>query len=73
MRILILKCLERGQLVNMIYMKNNGELSKRRVKVLSVEGKMFKAYCFLRNKKRTFIIDNVLAFVLVIHKEHVVV
>ena len=62
-----------NQLIEMIYMNNNGEISKRRVKVLSVEGNSFKGYCFLRNTKRTFKIDNVLAFVPIIHKEREVV
>ena len=62
-----------NQIVEMIYMNNNGEISKRRVKVLSVEGNAFKAYCFLRNTKRTFKVDNVLAFVPIINKEREVV
>lgn len=62
-----------NQISEMIYMNNNGEISKRRVKVLSVEGNTFKAYCFLRNTKRTFKIENILAFVPVIQKERDVV
>ena len=54
-------------------MKENGEISKRKVKVLSVEGNTFKAYCFLRNTKRIFKINSVLAFVPIIHKEGEVV
>ena len=69
MRINILKSMQYNQIVEMIYMKENGEISKRRVKVLCVEGNTFKAYCFLRNTKRIFKIDNVLAFVLIIQKE----
>lgn len=73
MRINILKSMQLNQIIEMIYMKNNGEISKRRVKVLSVEGNTFKAYCFLRNTKRTFKVENVLAFVPIIHKEREVV
>ena len=62
-----------SQIVEMIYMNNNGEISKRRVKVLSVKGNTFIAFCFLRNTKRTFKVDNVLAFVPIIHKEREVV
>ena len=69
MRINILKPMQLNQICEMIYMKSNGEISKRKVKVLSVEGNIFKAYCFLRNTKRTFKIDSVLAFVPVIAKE----
>ena len=73
MRINILKSMQLNQIVEMIYMNNNGEISKRRVKVLSVESNTFKAYCFLRNTKRTFKVDNVLAFVPIIHREREVV
>ena len=73
MRINILKSMQLNQISEMIYMNNNGEISKRRIKVLSVEGNIFKAYCFLRNTKRTFKVGNVLAFVPIIHKEREVV
>ena len=69
MRINILKAIQHNQISEMIYMKNNGEISKRKVKAVSVEGNTFQAYCFLRGTKRTFKIDNVLAFVPVIFKE----
>ena len=73
MRINILKSMQLNQISEMIYMNNNGEISKRRVKVLSMEGNVFKAYCFLRNTKRSFKIENILAFVPVIQKERDVV
>ena len=73
MRILILKSFKNNQSAEMIYMKNNGEFSKRRVKVLSVTKDSFQAYCFLRGTKRIFKIDNVLAFVPIIHKERGVI
>ena len=73
MRINILKSLQNNQLVEMIYMKNNGEISKRRIKVLDVTEDSFKAYCFLRGTKRTFKIENVLAFVPVVSRERSVV
>lgn len=69
MRIIIVKCFERGQIAEMIYLKNTGEVSKRRVKVISVKEDSFQAYCFLRNTKRTFKIENVLAFVPLVSKE----
>ncbi|MEK3973746.1 transcriptional regulator [Psychrobacillus sp. FSL K6-1267] len=73
MRILILKSMKTNQVSEMIYMKNNGDISKRRVKVLSVTNETFQAYCFLRGTKRIFKIENVLAFVPVINKERSVV
>lgn len=62
-----------NQLSEMIYMKHNGEISKRRVKVLSVSKDSFQAYCFLRGTKRVFKIENVLAFVPVLQKEREVI
>lgn len=73
MRILILKSMKTNQVSEMIYMKNNGEISKRTVKVLSVSKESFHAYCFLRGTKRIFKIENVLAFVPVIQKEREVI
>ena len=73
MRISILKSMKTNQVSEMIYMKNNGEISKRRVKVLSVSKDSFQAYCFLRVTKRIFKIENVLAFVPIIQKERGVV
>lgn len=73
MRTLTLKSMKTNQVSEMIYMKNNGEISKRRVKVLSVSKDSFQAYCFLRCTKRRFKIENVLAFVLVIQKEREVI
>lgn len=73
MRISILNSMKANQLSDMIYMKNNGDISKRRVKVLNISNDSFVAYCFLRGKKRTFKIENVLAFVPVTQKEREVI
>lgn len=69
----ILKAMKLGQISKIIYMKNDGEISKRKVKVLSVGGSTFKAYCFMRGTKRTFNVENVLAIVPVINKESVAI
>ena len=58
-----------SQITEIIYMNNKSEISKRRVKVLSVSTDLFQAYNFLRGTKRTFKIENVLAFVLVVNRE----
>lgn len=57
----------------MIYIANDGAISKRRVKVLRINQDSFQAYCFLRGSKRTFRIDNVLALVPVTLKESMVI
>lgn len=51
MRILVLKALKYHQLVEMIYIKDNGEISKRRIKVISIKADSFQAYCYLRKKE----------------------
>ncbi|WP_391209185.1 transcriptional regulator [Psychrobacillus sp. L4] len=58
-----------GQIVVLMYLSKSGEISKRNVKVIKIQGESFQAYCFKRNAKRTFLIDNVLALVPVILKE----
>ncbi|MBT2570641.1 transcriptional regulator [Planococcus sp. ISL-110] len=69
MKAQILKAFKYQQLVDMMYIANDGSISKRRIKILKVSGDSFQAYCFLRHKKRTFKIDNVLSLMPVIHKE----
>ena len=63
MKTLIQKYFQRGQLVDLIYLSKTGETSKRRVKILSLQSDSFNGYCFQRNAKRTFLIENVLALV----------
>jgi predicted DNA-binding transcriptional regulator YafY len=72
-RINILKSMQHSQIAEMIYLNNKGEISKRSVKVLSVSTDSFQAYCFLRAIKRTFKIENVLAFVPVVNRERDVI
>lgn len=69
----LLKSMRYGQIVNVMYMAKNGEVTKRRIKVLKVTGDSFQAYCFLRSTKRTFIVDNVLALIPVEYKEQYVI
>ncbi|TQR14612.1 transcriptional regulator [Psychrobacillus lasiicapitis] len=55
--------------MELIYLSRTGEMSKRKVKILKIQGDSFQAYCFKRKAKRIFLIDNVLACVPVINKE----
>lgn len=73
MRILSEEHFSRGQIVELMYHSMSGEISKRRVKVIKIQCDSFQAYCFLRNAKRTFLIENVLAYVPVINKERSVI
>lgn len=71
------KTLERavnyGETIDMMYLAKNGSITKRRVNVLQVGDKSFRAYCHLRQSKRTFVIENVLALVPVIERERAVI
>jgi len=73
MRDQLVKAMQRNQLVNMMYIAKDGQVSKRRIKIIKVVGGSLQAYCFNRKAKRTFMIDSVLAVVPVIHKERSVV
>ncbi|MBD8027150.1 transcriptional regulator [Ureibacillus sp. Re31] len=69
----LLKVMKRNQLVEMMYISKAGEITKRRIKVLKVSNDTFESYCFLKQSKRTFIIQNVLALVPIIRKEREVI
>ena len=73
MKAQILKAFKYQQLVDMMYMANDGSISKRRIKILKVSGNSFQAYCFLRHKKRTFKMDNVLSLMPVTQKERQII
>ena len=69
----LLKVMQRNQLVDMVYVSKSGEISKRRIKVTKVLDSSFAAFCFNKQAKRTFLIDNILALVPVIRKEREVI
>ncbi len=62
-RIQLVNSMKYNESLDMIYMANDGQISKRRIRVLQVGEVSFRAYCFLRKSNRTFKIDNVLALV----------
>jgi predicted DNA-binding transcriptional regulator YafY len=69
----IVKAMQYGKIVDVMYMSKSGNFTKRRIKVLKLYGESFQVYCFLRNTKRTFLIDNVLALIPVERKESAVI
>lgn len=73
MRKTLEKSVRFGGVLDMMYLAADGTISKRRIKVIQVGEMSFRAYCYLRNSKRTFTIDNVLALVPVAHKERMIV
>ncbi|MEA0563492.1 transcriptional regulator [Lysinibacillus irui] len=73
MRDQLVKAMQRNQIVNMMYLAKSGEVTKRRIKIIKVVGDTFQAYCFVKQAKRTFLINNVLAVVPISRKEREVV
>ncbi|MCG3087649.1 WYL domain-containing protein [Sporosarcina cyprini] len=69
MRNELLKLCERHELADMIYMRADGQLTKRRVEILSIGVNTFIAYCFLRKERRMFKIDRVLSVQRVLYRE----
>ncbi|WP_060210297.1 hypothetical protein [Sporosarcina koreensis] len=73
MRRTLEKSVRFGDVLDMVYVANDGSITERRIKVLQLGEVSFRAYCYLRKSKRTFTIGNVLAIVPVIVKERRVI
>ncbi|WP_040226092.1 WYL domain-containing protein [Bhargavaea cecembensis] len=58
---LLMKCMKRHQLADMIYMGSDGSITKRRVRLLKIRQDSVTAYCFMRQERRTFRIDRILS------------
>lgn len=69
----IKKAVNDNQQLELIYMSDSGQITKRRIKVLMFNDDLFSAYCFLRGANRTFKGQNVLALVPIVRKESMVV
>jgi predicted DNA-binding transcriptional regulator YafY len=69
----LIKSMRYGEELDMMYMAKDGKASKRRIKIIQVGEESFRAYCFLRQSRRTFKIDNVLALVPIVQKESTVI
>ncbi|ERI09725.1 hypothetical protein [Aneurinibacillus aneurinilyticus] len=50
-----------GRTVEVIYLNRDGELSQRKIRLLSVKDGRIRAYCFMRRATRYFFVENVLA------------
>jgi len=61
MNVLLKRAVETGELLEMIYMSNNGELSQRRIKILAISDESIRAFCYTRKQSRTFKINNILS------------
>jgi predicted DNA-binding transcriptional regulator YafY len=61
MRGILERSIESQQPVQMIYLSKDGSLSQRWIRVLAINEKQIKAYCYLRNKYRVFYLDRILS------------
>ncbi|RAV06530.1 hypothetical protein [Paenibacillus sp. YN15] len=50
-----------GQTVTIIYQDKSGAFSKRRVRVLAVDGGRIKAYCYSARGPRLFLAERIMA------------
>lgn len=64
----LLRAMKNNQIVDIMYMANDGAITKRRIKPSTIKGEAMQAYCFARGAKRLFKIDNILAIMPVIKK-----
>ncbi|WP_026693471.1 hypothetical protein [Peribacillus kribbensis] len=63
MKGLINRSLEEKKPLEIIYLKGDQQISQRTILVLSVNGDYIRAFCYLRNQKRTFKMSNILSAV----------
>lgn len=73
MRNQLLNSITYGTELDMMYIANNGKISKRRVNVIKVNDETFQAYCYLRKSKRLFRYSNVLAVIPVVTREREII
>ncbi|MGE6261147.1 hypothetical protein ACQKCU_25275 [Heyndrickxia sporothermodurans] len=60
---MLLRSVETGERLEMIYISNKGEISQRVIRLEKVIGESFRAYCYSRKQIRTFKISNILSIV----------
>jgi len=55
-----------GRIVEIIYIACDGKITQRRIRVLSVQDDIVRAYCTTSGAPRTFRVENILAVQLVV-------
>ncbi len=63
MRNELLKYVKLSKTLQIMYMDDKGTVTKRTVRVLKINSSTFTAYCYLRESRRTFKFNNLLAVV----------
>ncbi|MEK5108237.1 hypothetical protein MHI57_16190 [Cytobacillus sp. FSL K6-0129] len=61
MKGLLIRGVNNKKELEMIYLDNKGDISQRRIKILSVYEDYFRAYCFTKRQQRTFKVSNILS------------
>lgn len=57
----LIRWMRMGRVVELIYIDRHGSISKRRVKLMKLQGKQVVAWDIAKQARRTFWIDRVLA------------
>lgn len=58
---LLLRAIETGDKLEMIYLSKQEKITYRTIKVISVGKDSFRAFCFLRKEQRVFKLDRILS------------
>ncbi|MGD6780705.1 hypothetical protein [Sutcliffiella horikoshii] len=48
--------------IEIIYMSKDGSITQRSLLVLDINKNNVTAFCYLRNQKRTFLLENILSY-----------
>ncbi|WP_226683381.1 hypothetical protein [Sutcliffiella horikoshii] len=48
--------------IEIIYMSKDGSITQRSLLVLDISKNNVTAFCYLRNQKRTFLLENILSY-----------
>ncbi|MGC3791999.1 hypothetical protein [Priestia aryabhattai] len=65
MRKLLERALQTRCKMEIIYIDQNNKISQRTIAVQSIEDHVVVAFCYLRNRKRLFTLENILSASLV--------
>ncbi|MGM8365856.1 WYL domain-containing protein [Virgibacillus sp. W0181] len=61
MKKVIKRAVQSKEKIDMIYLSNDNQVSRRVIRVLTVADYYVKAYCYSKRKVRTFKLDNILS------------
>ncbi|MGW6384221.1 hypothetical protein [Peribacillus butanolivorans] len=66
MKYILRKHMEGNIPLEIIYLSEQGKITQRKIQVLEINPGHIRAYCFLRQTKRTFKMNNILSARLII-------